>query len=83
MKTEDWLLYTLRSMKPAINLAVLAAAAAVAVVLVASRRERRPAPEAGVWEPAEPTAEPKGEAAMGMDEPLNDKPQADEALAAE
>ena len=40
-------------MKPVINLAVLAAAAVVAAVLVASRRERRPAPEAGTWEPAE------------------------------
>jgi len=40
-------------MKPIVNVAVLAAAAAVAVALVVSRRERRPAPEAGTWEPAE------------------------------
>jgi hypothetical protein len=40
-------------MKQALNLAVLATAAAVAVVLVASRRDRRPVPEKGTWEPAE------------------------------
>lgn len=43
------------SMKPVINVAILAAAAAVAVFLVASRRERRPAPQAGTWEPADRT----------------------------
>ena len=42
---------TLRVMKRALNLAVLAAAAAVAITLVASRRERRPPPEAGTWVP--------------------------------
>jgi hypothetical protein len=42
-------------MKPAVNLVVLAAAAVVAAVLVASRRERRPVPDAGTWEPAEAT----------------------------
>jgi hypothetical protein len=40
-------------MKQALNVAILAAAAAVAVVLVASRRDRRPVPEPGTWEPAE------------------------------
>jgi hypothetical protein len=43
---------TLPGMKSALNLAVLAAAAAVAIVLVATRKERRPAPEAGTWVPA-------------------------------
>lgn len=40
-------------MKPIINVAVLAAAVAVAVALVVTRKERRPAPEAGTWEPAD------------------------------
>ncbi len=38
-------------MKRILNLAVLAAATAVAITLVASRRERRPTPEAGTWVP--------------------------------
>ena len=42
---------TLRVMKRALNLAVLAAAAAVAITLVASRKERRPTPEPGTWVP--------------------------------
>lgn len=40
-------------MKPAANFVVLAAAAVVAAVLFASRRERRPIPDAGTWEPTE------------------------------
>ncbi len=50
----DWQLRqlgSLRVMKRALNLAVLAAAAAVAVTLVASRKERRPTPEPGTWVP--------------------------------
>lgn len=44
-------------MKNVLNVAVLAAAAAVAVVLVATRKERRPTPEAGTWEPAKRSVE--------------------------
>ena len=47
-------------MKPAVSLVVLATAAAVAVVLVASRRERRPVPDSGTWEPAEPDSAEAG-----------------------
>ncbi len=50
----NWQLHqlgSLRVMKRILNLAVLAAATAVAITLVASRRERRPTPEAGTWVP--------------------------------